>query len=352
MKKTTTSEDNDEISLCDLLCVLLRYRIIIIAITLTAAAITAAVCIISVKMPAEKSFYPDVYTASANMIINSSNSGSTRNSNERDFESLAGLAGYNNSVGSSSENELALYLIHSNLFLDAVIKQFGFIKKWNITKLKKNTSRTILKNKLTAEYDEKDGIFTISYTDIYPKLCKEVVDYSVTYLKTIYNTLGLNNKKTEEVLKNNINKSYNNLLNQVYSNKNTKAKSSATLPNYVPESTLTQAQLSLNIKAQEQAYINLKSEYEILQVTMESEKPIFQVVEPAEIPEVKSGPDRKHLCIVVTLASFFISVFIAFALNAVNSIKHDKQLSEKFKDSWYRQKKHKIQNNYLNYNNE
>ena len=64
---------------------------------------------------------------------------------------------------------------------------------------------------------------------------------------------------------------------------------------------------------------------------MASEKPVFQILEYAEIPDMKSGPSRGKLCIIVTFAAFFISVFLAFLLNAIENIKNDPEAMAKLK---------------------
>jgi uncharacterized protein involved in exopolysaccharide biosynthesis len=56
---------------------------------------------------------------------------------------------------------------------------------------------------------------------------------------------------------------------------------------------------------------------------MAGEKPVFQVLEMAEVPDKKSGPSRGLICIIVTFAAGFFSVFLAFILNAVANIKND-----------------------------
>jgi uncharacterized protein involved in exopolysaccharide biosynthesis len=62
---------------------------------------------------------------------------------------------------------------------------------------------------------------------------------------------------------------------------------------------------------------------------MASEKPVFQVLELAEIPDMKSGPGRGLICIIVTFAAGFFSVFLAFVLNAVENIRKDPEAMAK-----------------------
>jgi uncharacterized protein involved in exopolysaccharide biosynthesis len=62
-----------------------------------------------------------------------------------------------------------------------------------------------------------------------------------------------------------------------------------------------------------------------------SETPIFQVLETAQVPDLKSGPSRGMICIIVTFGAFFFSVFLAFMLTALENIKKDPEAMEKFR---------------------
>jgi uncharacterized protein involved in exopolysaccharide biosynthesis len=56
---------------------------------------------------------------------------------------------------------------------------------------------------------------------------------------------------------------------------------------------------------------------------MASESPVFQILEQAEVPDKKSGPSRGLLCVIVTAAAGFLSVFTAFVMNAVGNLRKD-----------------------------
>ena len=79
----------------------------------------------------------------------------------------------------------------------------------------------------------------------------------------------------------------------------------------------------MELDAQRQVYKQLKTQYELLKIEMQSETPVFQVLERPEISDKKAEPSRGKLCIIVTFAGFFISIFAAFLLNAIENIKND-----------------------------
>jgi uncharacterized protein involved in exopolysaccharide biosynthesis len=99
----------------------------------------------------------------------------------------------------------------------------------------------------------------------------------------------------------------------------------------VPSISLELSRISLELGAQQQVYTQLKVQYELLKVSMASEKPVFQVLEMAEIPDQKSGPGRGMICIIVTFVAGFFAVFLAFVLNAIDNIKKDPEAMSKLR---------------------
>ena len=77
-EKTVTEPrpEDDEISLIDLVAVLLHYKWMICIVTVLGAVASVVVAIASLKLPVEKSFMPNVYTSSAHMLITDSSSSS------------------------------------------------------------------------------------------------------------------------------------------------------------------------------------------------------------------------------------------------------------------------------------
>jgi uncharacterized protein involved in exopolysaccharide biosynthesis len=99
----------------------------------------------------------------------------------------------------------------------------------------------------------------------------------------------------------------------------------------IPSISLELNRISLELNAQRQVYSQLRVQYELLKVSMASEKPVFQILEMAEVPDQKSGPGRGMICIIVSLAAGFFSVFLAFVLNAFTNIRKDPEVMAKLK---------------------
>ena len=330
-----TNNEDDEISLLDLFAVLLRHKLMIILITGIAMIGVVVYSVISLKLPSEKSYLPNEYTPEAQMLINDSSSGGGLSSmlSSSGLGSLASLAGISAGSSGPSNSALAEYLINSNTVLDAITDKFNLIEKWKIEKSPRATSRDNLKKTLKSEYDSATGVFSVKFTDTDPEFACEVINFTVDMLEKRFSELGVDKNKLEEQnLKDSIQTVYDNIVSlQKQSQKLEQSVSNIFNPNAAPSVMLDTNLLKLELSAQEQVYAQLKTQYETLKVTMASEKPVFQILEYAEIPDRKSGPSRGKLCIIVTFAAFFISVFLAFAINAVENIKKDPEAMSKLK---------------------
>ena len=179
MQEMTPAADDDEISLIDLFAVLLRYKVMIIVLTVLAAIGAVVFSIISLVLPPEKSPLPNLFTPQAHMLITESSSGGSGLSSMLSSSGLGGLAslaGFSGSAGSSNSS-LAVYLISSNPLLDAVTDTFGIVERYKIEKYVRASSRKALKKTLSAEFDDETGIFTVSFTDIDPVFAQRVVNF-------------------------------------------------------------------------------------------------------------------------------------------------------------------------------
>lgn len=327
---------DDEISLIDLFAVLWKYKFLIISVTVIAMIAVLIFSIVSISLPPEKSYLPNKYTAQAQMLINndsSSSGGLSSMLSSSGLGSLASMAGLNVSGGASSNSALAGYLVHSNSVLDDIAQKFDIIDRYKIIEYEKSSSREALKGVLSSSFDDETGIFSVSFTDIDPVFARDVVNYVVNLLEKRFLDMGIDkNRLTKENLEANIDNTYKEILklqkeiqeiessvSNVYNPSQTKS--------VIMDATLKKMELSV----QQEIYAQLKAQYEMLKVTMSSEQPTFQILEYAEVPDKKSAPSRGMLCIIVTFAAFFVSVFLAFSLNAIKNIKNDPQVMSKLR---------------------
>jgi uncharacterized protein involved in exopolysaccharide biosynthesis len=326
------NDSEDEISLIDLFAVLWRRKAMIITITVVATIGAVLFSIISMTLPPEDSYLPNVYTPEAILLIDNRSSSGGLSSMLGNMGSLASLAGLS-IPADSNYSQLAVFLVETNSFLDAVTDEFDLIKRLKIKKFPRAESRKQLKKLLIAESDNISGTLSISFTDIDPEFASNVVNFSVAYLEKRFMELGLDKNSIEkENLELNIANTYQEILKlEEDSRRLERSVAFGTSYNNLPAITIEMNRLMLELEAQKQIYTQLKVQYELNRIKISSESPIFQVLEYAEIPDKKSGPSRGLLCVIVFLAAGFLSVFLAFILNAVSNIKNDPQAMAKLR---------------------
>lgn len=324
-------EADDEISLIDLLAVLLAHKRLIVGVTAVSALFSAVISIVSLKLPPEKSFMPNQFTVQSHMLVNDSeNSSSLSSLLGSSAAGLASLAGISAAKGSSN-SALASYILQSNGLLDAVADKFKLIEKWNIEKHPRSSCRDMLKKMLVSDFDDETGVFTVKFTDIDPAFARDVVNFSVDYLESVFLSLGIDkNLLKKENLESNINAAFREITALQQQIKNVEhSVSDVYSVAQLGEVSLKASLLKLELEAQEEIYKQLKAQYEMVKIEIANDSPVFQILERAEIPDRKSKPSRGKLCIIVTFAGFFISVFAAFFLNAVENIRSDDEAMKK-----------------------
>jgi uncharacterized protein involved in exopolysaccharide biosynthesis len=332
--QSVKKDADDEISLIDLFAVLWRRKKMIITIVIIAMIGVVAYSVLSLVLPPEKSPLPNIYTPSAQMLINNASSaggGVASMLQSSGLGGLASLAGVNISPG-ATYSQLATYLIGTNTLLDMVVDEYDLITKYNIKKSPRSSSRQILKNSLSAEFDSASGVFSVSFTDVDPVFAQSVVNFCVGYLERRFDELGIDRSRIEkENLEINIANAYREIQRLEEESRRLEQSVNRGAAANVPSISLDLKRIALELGTQQQVYTQLKVQYELLKVSMTSEKPVFQVLELAEVPDQKSGPSRGMLCIVVTFAAGFFAIFLAFALNAIENIKKDPQAMAKLR---------------------
>ncbi len=75
--------------------------------------------------------------------------------------------------------------------------------------------------------------------------------------------------------------------------------------------------LNGDLTVKRKIYETLAQQYELVKLQVESVPPTFQIYEKATIPEMKAGPSRAKLCMIVAGASFFFSILLAFIVSYI-----------------------------------
>lgn len=402
-----TAEDDDEISLVDLAAVLWKRKWLIVGITVTAVIGVLAYAIGSLMLPPEKSYLPNVYTAKATMLIQTSSSSSLAAA--LSSSGLASLAGLSAPAGNTN-GALAEVLATSNSTLDALNAKFNFAERNKARKPKTKDEkpplisdiRESIKKNLSAKLDAKTNLFVVSYTDIDPAFAKEVVDEVVRLLSERFAVLGGNKaleqkalleKKLAEVdtaVKNleaqvkafqnkygviqvealateqitilarlrselimkemeianyqkisNINdpvmtqlkNERDGILAKIKEIETGVGSGSRVMPSQkeLPTIAFEYARLQRDLAVQTEVFKMLTQQYELAKLNASGQEPVFQILEMAEVPDKKSGPSRGMICIVATLAAFFLAILVAFIAESIDKIRKDPETVARFK---------------------
>ena len=331
------NNDSEEISLLDLAAVLWHWKWLIIGLTAVISMAAFTYCFIGKMMPPEDSFMPDVYTSTAFMRIQSSTSSSGGAlASMLQQSGLGALAGV---TGSDNTQQLALYIAGSNSFLDTIADELHIVEKYKIKKFIKTESRKMVKGLLKVKMDDKSGVFLIAATHIDPEFAQKAVLIAVDFYEKRFAELGLDKKARE---KENLEKSLEQSFNEI---KRLEQEAGA-LENKILQSdgikgvALAMEQIKREISIQEKIYGQLKAQYELLKVEMASESPVFQILDMPEIPEQKSGPSRAKICIIAFAGGLFLSIFLAFFLNAIQEIRRDTTVRAKFLQNKKKEEQH------------
>jgi uncharacterized protein involved in exopolysaccharide biosynthesis len=287
--------------------------------------------ILSLLLPVEINPLPNKYTPAALMLINDSSSSGGGMASMLASSGLGGLAGLTGVSTGPTFSELAIYLVTTNTFLDTVVDKFDLIPRYKIKKFPRAASRKKLKKRLIAAFDEKSGVLSISFKDADPAFAQSVVNFCVSDLGRWFDELGIDKNKLEkENLEKNIDTTYKEIT-ELEQKSHALEQSVQRGGVSIPTISLELARIQMEISVYKQVYSQLRVQQELLKVTIASEKPVFQILEMAEIPDQKSKPSRGMLCIIVTFAAAFFSVFLAFVMNAIGNIRRDPEAMAKLR---------------------
>jgi uncharacterized protein involved in exopolysaccharide biosynthesis len=99
----------------------------------------------------------------------------------------------------------------------------------------------------------------------------------------------------------------------------------------LPQLYLEYHHLKKNLAVQEKIYEILMQQYELIKLSLEGEEPLLQVVEWAEVPTIKVGPNRFLILFYITAVTLAISVVLAFLHRAFMAILSDPERLKKLK---------------------
>ena len=404
-RSTTASAPHAEtISLLDLLRVVIRWRWLIIVITLISAAVVLAVALLSMRLPVGHPLnrMPDIFRPTVSVLL------LDMSEQQGGMSSLlgdtgGGLATFLEIPGSSNSAELAQTLLIGRWLRDQIAEEFGFVARYELTEHPRTKARQLIGDAMTSEFDPDSEVLTIAYQDTDPEFATAVLGRAVELLEERFRTLTtekVNEKKslletrleavgaerlaaqqaliqfqrrygvvylnaqaresvdlvtgfkqqiyTKELERQNL-LDYRNpddpaivrieneltQLNRLVSELETGFRqfSSSTIPqSLLPELSATFQNLIADLSIQEAVYGMLRQQYESARIEAADQSRSFQVIEAAEVPEVKFKPSRGTICVVVTVAAALFAVMLAFVFEYFSRVKRDPEEAEKLED--------------------
>ncbi len=91
------------------------------------------------------------------------------------------------------------------------------------------------------------------------------------------------------------------------------------------------ARLQRDLAVQTELFKILTQQYELAKFNAAGQEPIFQIIEMAEVPDMKSGPSRALICIIAAFAGLFLAVLAVLIAESIDNVRHDPEAIARFK---------------------
>lgn len=375
-------EDSSEISIIDLLLVIVSHKKMIICNTIAAVVLTVCITLLM----------PNIYTATT-LILPAEEDKGGMSAMMGQLGGLAGLAGA--SIGGATKTDLYITMLKSETVRDPIIDRFNLMEVYK-AKLRVD-AYNVLNTKATISAGKKDGIITISVSDKDPKLASEMANGYVEELGKIAvglstsgagkNRLFLEERlaktkgdliKAGDELK--VFQAKNKMLNvteqakasiegvaklraqlamqevqlatllQQFTDSSHEVKSTkasvtslksqiarleggsggSSIPSVgsVPQLGQDYLRLMRDFKVQETMVELLTKQYEMARFSESKDLSPFQVLQKAKVPERKSKPARAKMVILAAVTVFFISLLLSFILESFS------RMSDESRERW------------------
>lgn len=276
--------------------VLFRYKWMIISVTTVMTGAAIAFFAVSLSLPPERSPMPNFYTARATIIIQQN----TQNDINNSIMAALGITstGMPRSFDYGSQ---VMEMMRSRTILDRLIEEFNMASSFETSS--KEKLRNALLSRFQFFYSSTTGFLRIGYVAADPVMARDMVNRMISLLDEWYNQ----KRNTAQLAQQQLLEEKISAVKQDIDTLRNKLK---TIPDIDPRYTDYASQLDV----QERIFNTLYPQYEAARLAPEVE-PVFQVFELAEVPDIKSGPDRKKYTMIVFLGSFLMSAGLALGLN-------------------------------------
>jgi tyrosine-protein kinase Etk/Wzc len=186
--KGTTEERSLVEALLHYLGVLLSYKWLMIIITLLAMIAAVVFSVVSLSLPPEKSPLPNRYTSTAVLIMQQEQTTGLESA-------LASLgltppSDLSRSATGFDMGQLAIKVLQSREILDQLVQEFNIVERYKIQSSVRTTSRQVILDRSTFDYDRATGSLTISFESIDPTFSRDVAVRMVALLDDWFSSRG------------------------------------------------------------------------------------------------------------------------------------------------------------------
>ncbi|HLV30599.1 MAG TPA: Wzz/FepE/Etk N-terminal domain-containing protein [Chitinispirillaceae bacterium] len=319
----TDSSNSDEISLIDLILILWKGKYIIAACTVIATVLAVIYALTATE----------IFSTSTTFILKTKGSGGGGNLGQ-----LAAMAGLN--MGSNNN-------VDPSDYLDKIIQDKEFIaklyeKKWffkgdslpleQIFELEPDTTvpnseYAFFMKKINAvrnggilsiNKDAKTGILTLTSNAPDPQLAYDLNLFTLNYISNYIRKSLKSQAKEKRVF---IEERIKETKEELTKAENALAKfKERNLVSQAPKVMLEEGRLRRQVTLNQEIYIQFQKQYELTRIEELDDQALVQVVKSAEVPIVKSKPNRKMIVIVTFITGIFLGFLFVFLNNLLKTL--------------------------------
>lgn len=185
-------------SLLHYLTVALKYRWLIIIVTIVTAMGAVAFSMMTILLPPAKSPLPNVYTANATVLVQK---GMNENLSASILASLGVASQPADTALGFEVGSLLVLVLKSRTILDKVIEEFDLMERYDIGGQVKSRARQRLIENSSFSYSRSTATVMISFTDIDPAFAQAVTNRMVSLLNEWFaQNIGSSNLKQKLLL--------------------------------------------------------------------------------------------------------------------------------------------------------
>ncbi|MFP4068215.1 MAG: GumC family protein [Spirochaetaceae bacterium] len=165
------------------LSILLKYKWLVVGMTVIAGVGVVVFSIVSLRLPPEESPLPNYYEAYATLLVSDSGGSSTQSI-------LAALGMETGGSGGTNYAEIAQRVVQTRSFLDTLVEEHDIVERYDITTEVRSRSREVVLDNSRVSYDPQAGILTVAYEHIDPEFAQTMANSIVDNLQEWFRSRG------------------------------------------------------------------------------------------------------------------------------------------------------------------